>query len=225
VAGLRVCLTSWLLGWQDRGLVTARMLCLMLVRLTGWMVLLAGAAAAKDAGLLVVRQEVAVLRRQNPRPGPGRADRRVTAALTRLLPRLPRMSRLVRAGTLLRWQRRLARRRWACPRRGGRPSAGARVAVLTGQVARENPGRGDPRIAGERPGPGIRGSASGAAGAETATFALLRIPLTWAGISRRWAVWCVAQGGSCALAEPGWRVVLAVAKVKNAWRAASPAPS
>jgi len=41
VAGLRVCLTSWLLGWQDRRLVTARMLYLMFVRLTGWMVLLA----------------------------------------------------------------------------------------------------------------------------------------------------------------------------------------
>jgi putative transposase len=86
VAGVRVWLTSWLVGWRDRGLVTARMLCLMLVCLTGWMVLLAGSAAAKDAGLLVLRQEVAVLRRQNPKPGLDRADRMVIAALTRLLP-------------------------------------------------------------------------------------------------------------------------------------------
>jgi putative transposase len=49
------------------------MLCLMFVRLTGWMVLLARSAASKDAGLLALRQEVAVLRR-NPKPGLDRAD-------------------------------------------------------------------------------------------------------------------------------------------------------
>jgi putative transposase len=103
VAGVRVCLTWWLVGWQGRGLVTARMLCLMLVCLTGWMVLLAGSAASKDAGLLVLRQEAAVLRRQNPKPRLDWADRMVIAALTRLLPRPLRMSRLVTAGALLRW--------------------------------------------------------------------------------------------------------------------------
>jgi putative transposase len=158
VAGLRVCLTSWLLGWRDRRLVTARMLYLMFVRLTGWMVLLAGSAASKDAGLLVLRQEVAVLRRQNPKPRLDWADR--IAALSRLLPRPLRMSRLVTAGTLLRWHRRLVRRRWAYPRRGGRPSAGARVAVLIEQMARENPGWGYQRIQGELLGPGIRVSAA-----------------------------------------------------------------
>ena len=63
----------------------------MFVRLVGWLVLLARSSASKDAELLMLRQEVAVLRRQNPKPRLGWADRMVIAALARLLPRPVRM--------------------------------------------------------------------------------------------------------------------------------------
>jgi hypothetical protein len=72
------------------------MLYLMFVRLTGWMALLARSAASKDAELLVLRHEVAVLRRQNPRPRLDWADRAVLATLARVLPRHVRMDRLVK---------------------------------------------------------------------------------------------------------------------------------
>ncbi len=129
--------------------MTVRMLYLVFVRLTGWMALLARSAASNDAELLVLRQEVAVLRRQTPKPKLDWADRMVLAALARLLSGPLRMSRLVTPVTLLRWHRRLVRWRWTYPRRGGRPPIDARVAVLIEQMARENPGWGYKRIQGE----------------------------------------------------------------------------
>src|SRR5215470_3112139 len=116
------------------------MLYLMFVRLAGWMALLARSFASKDAELLVLRQEVAVLRRQHPRPKLDWADRAVLAALARLLAKPLRMGRLVTPGTLLGWHRRLVRWRWTYPHCGGRPPVDPRIVVLIEQMARENPG-------------------------------------------------------------------------------------
>ena len=140
--------------------MTLRLLYLILVRLSGWMVLMARSAASKDVGLLVLRQEVAVLRRQNPKPRLDWADRAVLAALARLLPGLLQMSRLVTPDTLLRWHRRMVGWRWTYPRRGGRPPVDGGLVVLIERMARENPGWGYRRIQGELLGLGIRVGAS-----------------------------------------------------------------
>ena len=74
-----------------------------------------------------------------PRPQVDWADRSVLAGLMRLLPRPGWSGAFVRPATLLRWHQDLARRRWTCPHRCGRPGVAAELRAPVLRLARENP--------------------------------------------------------------------------------------
>ena len=109
--------------------MSLRLLYLIIIRVFGWLVLLGGSQASKDAEIMVLRHEVAVLRRQVARPRPDWADRAILAALA--------------------WQRRLITRRWTYPNRPGRPRTSPEIRDLVLRLARENPAWGYRRVHGE----------------------------------------------------------------------------
>jgi putative transposase len=126
------------------------LLYLVFARLASWLVLLARSSAAKDVEILVLRHEVAVLRRTRRPPRLGWADRAVLAALIRLLPAELRGHRLVTRGMVLRWHQRLVRWKWRqTPARIGRPPISGELVAPIVRLARENPSWGYARIQGE----------------------------------------------------------------------------
>jgi hypothetical protein len=130
---------------HDRSLWPSDSEDLTLARVLSWLALLARSDAAKDVEILVLRHEVAVLRRHNPRPALTWVDRALLSALIKLLPTQRRRLRLVSPRTLLRWHAQLVARRWTYPRRHpGRPPTSQPIRALVLRMARENPHLGLP---------------------------------------------------------------------------------
>jgi len=129
--------------------VSLRLLCLIVSQLLSWLTLLGRTTSSKDIELLVLRHEVAVLRRTNPRPRLDWADRAVRAALIRCLSPNLRGHRLVTPATVLRWHRRLVTKKWTYPNPNGRPPIDTTIAALIERLAQENPTWGYQRVQGE----------------------------------------------------------------------------
>jgi putative transposase len=126
--------------------VSFRLLYLIFIRLLGWLTLLSRASSSKDVEILILRHEVAVLRRTNPKRHLDWADRAVFAALIRRLPTSLRGHRLITPATVLRWHRRLVTKKWTYPNRSGRPPLDQTIVALIERMARENPTWGYQRI-------------------------------------------------------------------------------
>ena len=132
---------------------------LAVLRVFGWLALLARSDRAKDAEILILRHQVAVLQRQVKTPKLSWADRAILSALARLLPRghLRQLRLITSPRTLLRWHAGLVCRRWAYPHRApGRPRTAPALRALVLEMARDNPAWGYRRIYGEMTGLGYK---------------------------------------------------------------------
>src|ERR1022692_5038057 len=121
-------------------MVLASLLYVLLGRLMALVLVCFRSSEYKELEIVVLRHEVAVLRRQVSRPAVRPADRAFLAAASRLLPRARWRSFFVTPETLLAWHRRLVARRWTYPhRRPGRPPVNQETTGLVLRLATENP--------------------------------------------------------------------------------------
>ena len=189
---------------------------LLLRRLVG----LAGGSAEdrhSDIEVLVLRHQLAVLKRRVGRPRLRRRDRLFMAALSRVLPRPRWSSFLVSPQTLLRWHRELVRRKWTYPHRatGGRPPIADDVRDLILRMGKENPRWGSVRIKGELAKLGIRVSASA-----------IRTLLRRNGLARHHDAAVRPGRSSCATRHAGfWRPTSSPSRPSGSARSTSPSSS
>ena len=143
-----------------------RFVFLLITRVASWLQLARREEAWQTAEILILRHQLAVLQRQQPRrPDLNWADRALLAVLLRVIPKARRqgLRLLVTPDTILRWHSDIARRRWAArSKRGrtGRPATRRNIKALVLRLARENPEWGYRRIHGELAGLGVSVAAS-----------------------------------------------------------------
>src|SRR6266487_3490853 len=143
-----------------------RFVFLLITRMTSWLWLSRREEAWKTAEILLLRHQLAVLQRQQPRrPNLAWADRALLATLLCVIPKARRhgLQLLVTPDTIVRWHRDIVRRHWAArSKRGrtGRPATRRNIKALVLRLARENPGWGYRRIHGDLAGLGVKIAAS-----------------------------------------------------------------
>jgi putative transposase len=143
-----------------------RFVFLLTTRAASWLRLSQREETWKTAEILILRHQLAVLQRRQPRrPNLTWADRALLATLLSVIPKARRqgLRLLVTPDTILRWHRDIVRRRWAARSacgRTGRPATRRNIRALVQRLARENPGWGYRRIHGELAGLGVKVAAS-----------------------------------------------------------------
>jgi putative transposase len=139
---------------------------LLITQMVSWLRLSQREETWKTAEILILRHQLAVLQRRQPRrPALDWADRALLAILLGVIPKVRRhgLRLLVTPDTIVRWHRDIVRRRWAARSiRGktGRPATRRNIRALVLRLARENPGWGYRRIHGELAGLGVKIAAS-----------------------------------------------------------------
>jgi putative transposase len=143
-----------------------RFVFLLITRVAAWLCLSRREERWKTAEILILRHQLAILQRRQPRrPKLNWADRALLATLLSVIPktRCQRLGLLVTPDTIVRWHRDIVRRRWAARSmrgRTGRPSTRRNIQALVRRLARENPEGGYRRIHGELAGLGVNVAAS-----------------------------------------------------------------